>query len=146
MLTANFATGRARSKAVSSRVVRLVLVIAVAVAVVACRAVAQVNIVFEVYNQTSHTGSYAWQGPGGSGSGSIAPCRTANTAIGLGPGTWQVTITEGGNSKTYAITSPPTGSAYEYFAIRPDGQIEHLYRWLDLQSPPQSPQPPPSGC
>ena len=124
-----------------------VLALMVAVVVAGCEGRgAQATVVFEVYNQTSHTGSYTWQGPGGSGNGPIQPCNIGGTTYGLDPGTWQVTITEGGNSKTFAITGPPTGMAYEYFAIRSDGQIEHLYRWLDLQSPPQSHQPPPSGC
>jgi hypothetical protein len=146
MLTTEFPTRRANCQWASIRLVLLLLLIAVAVVVAGCEETAQATVVFDAYNQTSHTASVSWQGPGGSGSGHIGPCNVAGTGYGLGPGTWQVTITEGANSKTFTITGPPTGMAYEYFAIRPDGQIEHLYRWLDLQSPPQTHQPPPSGC
>jgi len=103
--------------------------------------VPQVNLVVEVFNQASTAGSLEWQGTT-AGNQPIAPCRTAGTSIGLGPGTWQVTITEGSARQTASLTAPATGVVYEVFGISPDGQIAHLYSLTDQQSVP----PRPSGC
>jgi hypothetical protein len=104
--------------------------------------VAQVNLVIEVFNQTNETGSLKWQGPGHSETEPIQPCRLANTDYGVGPGTWQVTIEAGPNKLTESLMAASTGSAWEVFAIRPGGEIEHLYRLTDQQTGP----PAPSGC
>jgi hypothetical protein len=100
------------------------------------------NVVVEVFNQTSVTGMLQWQGPSGSGDQSIEPCRIADTSEGLGPGTWQVTISGGSATLTANVTAPATGIAYEVFGIAPDGRIAHLYSLTDQQSLP----PRPSGC
>jgi hypothetical protein len=99
--------------------------------------VPQVNAIVEVFNQTSNAGTLEWQGSS-TGNEPIAPC-SADTTIGLGPGTWRVTITEGSNRQALALTAPATGGFYEVLEISPDGQIADLYTGADQRSLPPRP-------
>jgi len=109
-----------------------------------CTGPPEINLVVQVFNQTNVDGSLSWQGSGNSGQAPIRPCRESGTAYGLGPGTWQVTITDPSTSLVTGVTGAANGNgiAYEVYAIRPDGRIEHLYRLSDQETAPAAP----SGC
>jgi hypothetical protein len=128
----------------SERKRKLVFLVVLAGLVVACLQgpVPQVNVGFEVFNQSGTNGSYRWDGSGTSGSGLIRPCTVSDTSVGLGPGTWNLTITGSAGPMSFVLVSPPTGVANEVFSITPEGQVEHLYRLTGEETPP----PRPSGC
>lgn len=87
--------------------------------------VPQVNAIVEVFNETSNAGTLEWQGTS-TGTEAIAPC-SSDTVISLGPGYWQVTITEGSDRLATSLTAPATGSFYQVFEIGPEGEISNLY-------------------
>ena len=100
------------------------------------------TLIVEVFNQTNSVGSLRYQGPGPSGTDPIEPCRSAGSARGLGPGTWQITISNGSQSLKTTLVAQETGEVTEAYVIRPDGEIDHLYEQGDQDTAP----PPPFGC
>jgi hypothetical protein len=105
--------------------------------------VAPHSLTVEVFNQSSTTGKLSWQGTDGAGWSPIQPCHESDTAEGFGPGTQQITITHGATSLSESLVGPSEpGLLIEAFAIRADGQIEHLYRIINPASYP----PRPTGC
>ena len=96
-----------------------------------------VNAIVEVFNETGNVDTVEWHGTS-AGSESIAPC-SADTEIDFGPGTWELTITEGSFHQTLSLTAPTTGGFYEVLEIGTDGQITDLYTGPDERSlPPRS--------
>ena len=85
----------------------------------------QVNAIVEVFNETSKAGTLEWQGTS-TGTEAIAPC-SSDTLMNLGPGYWQLTITEGSDRLATSVTAPPTGSLREVYEIGPEGNIGLLY-------------------
>jgi hypothetical protein len=99
--------------------------------------VPQVNAIVEVFNETNNADKVEWHGTS-TGSEPIAPC-SADTEIDFGPGTWELTITDGSFRQTLSLTAPATGGFYEVLDIGPDGQISDLYTGPDQHSVPPRP-------